>query len=493
MRSIKGCTTRASDGASTPRAQARGLVGRCGSLDGMTSVMSRQYLRALPQVQQPEYADPAEVDRVVDQLERRPPLVFAGECDELREQLAEVARGRAFLLQGGDCAETFDAVSADNIKRKLMVQLSMSVVMTYAAQVPVVKLGRIAGQYAKPRSKGEETRDGVTLPSYRGDAVNGLEFDAESRRHDPDRLLQVYHSSSATLNLLRAFTKGGLADLRAVHLWNAEFVRDSRVESEYEELAAEIERALAFMVACGVRDESLATVDFYASHEALLLEYERALTRIDSRTQLPYDVSGHFLWIGERTRQLDGAHVAFLRGVRNPLGVKLGPSTTPETAIALADALDPDHEPGRLTFITRMGADKVRTVLPGLIQGVEATGRKVGWVCDPMHGNTFEAANGFKTRSFADVAEEVNGFFDVHEKLGTWPGGLHVELTGDDVTECVGGAYTLTEEDLASRYQTACDPRLNRNQSLELAFTVAKRLRDMQRHNPLQEFSVKEF
>ncbi|SDL55334.1 class II 3-deoxy-7-phosphoheptulonate synthase [Tessaracoccus oleiagri] len=461
----------------------------------MSSLLSREELRALPQVQQPTYPDNAVLDRVITDLEHRPPLVFAGECDDLRQHLAAVAEGRAFLLQGGDCAETFDGVSADAIKRKLMVQLSMAVVMTYAAQVPVVKVGRIAGQYAKPRSRDGETRGGVTLPSYRGDAVNGFDFTPESRAHDPERLLRVYNSSAATLNLVRAFTKGGLADLRGVHTWNAEFVRDSRVESEYEELATEIERALAFMVACGVRDESLSTVDFYASHEALLLEYERALTRIDSRTGLPYNVSGHFLWIGERTRQLDGAHVEMLRRVRNPLGIKLGPTTTPEQAIQLADALDPDHEPGRITFITRMGAGKVRDVLPNVIQGVEATGRKVAWVCDPMHGNTFEAANGYKTRSVADVVEEVNGFFDVHDQLGTWPGGLHVELTGDDVTECVGGTYLLTEEDLATRYETACDPRLNRNQSLELAFIVAKRLRERNgKHpNPVQEYSLKEF
>ncbi len=457
--------------------------------------MTREALRALPQVQQPTYPDAAAVDRVVDELEAMPPLVFAGECDDLREQLAAVADGRAFLLQGGDCAETFEGITADTIKRKLMVQLSMSVVLTHAAQVPVVKVGRIAGQYAKPRSKDLETRAERALPSYRGDAVNGFDFTEAARAHDPERLVRMYHSSAATLNLVRAFTKGGLADLRAVHLWNAEFVRDSRVEAEYEELAAEIERALAFMVACGVRDESLTTVDFYASHEALLLEYERALTRIDSRTGLPYDVSGHFLWIGERTRQLDGAHVELLRQVRNPLGVKLGPTTTPEQAVALAEALDPDRVPGRITFITRMGAGKVRAVLPGLIRGVEATGRKVAWVCDPMHGNTFETANGFKTRALADVIDEVQGFFDVHAELGTWPGGLHVELTGDDVTECVGGAYQLTEEDLSTRYQTVCDPRLNRNQSLELAFTVAKRLTELNgtRPNPVQEFSVKEF
>ena len=445
-------------------------------------------------VQQPTYPDQAALDKTIDALEALPPLVFAGECDDLRAKMADVAAGRAFLLQGGDCAETFDAVTAQNIKSKLLVQLSMAVVMTYAAQVPVVKVGRIAGQYAKPRSKGDETRGGVSLPAYRGDAINGFDFTPEDRAHDPKRLLQVYNSSAATLNLVRAFVKGGFADLRGVHTWNAQFVRDSEVEAEYEELASEIDRALAFMVACGVHDDALSTVDFYASHEALLLEYERALTRVDSRSQELYTCSGHFLWIGERTRQLDGAHVELLRRVQNPLGIKLGPTTTAEQAIALADRLDPDRIPGRITFITRMGAKKVRDVLPGVIAGVEATGRKVAWVCDPMHGNTFEAANGYKTRSFTDVVDEVNGFFDVHEQLGTWPGGLHVELTGDDVTECVGGVMNLMEEDLANRYETVCDPRLNRNQSLELAFTVAQRLRSgrLKRVNPVQEYMARE-
>ena len=445
-------------------------------------------------VQQPTYPDQAALDKTIDALEALPPLVFAGECDDLRAKMADVAAGRAFLLQGGDCAETFDAVTAQNIKSKLLVQLSMAVVMTYAAQVPVVKVGRIAGQYAKPRSKDDETRGGVSLPAYRGDAINGFDFTPEDRAHDPKRLLQVYNSSAATLNLVRAFVKGGFADLRGVHTWNAQFVRDSEVEAEYEELASEIDRALAFMVACGVQDSALNTVDFYASHEALLLEYERALTRVDSRSQELYTCSGHFLWIGERTRQLDGAHVELLRRVQNPLGIKLGPTTTAEQAIALADRLDPDRIPGRITFITRMGAKKVRDVLPGVIAGVEASGRKVAWVCDPMHGNTFEAANGYKTRSFTDVVDEVNGFFDVHEQLGTWPGGLHVELTGDDVTECVGGVMNLVEDDLANRYETVCDPRLNRNQSLELAFTVAQRLRSnrLRRVNPVQEYLARE-
>ncbi len=460
----------------------------------MSTIMSREELRALPQVQQPSYPDSFALDRAIDAMEALPPLVFAGECDDLRQKLADVAAGRAFLLQGGDCAESFEAVTADNIKAKLLVQLSMAVVMTYAAQVPVVKVGRIAGQYAKPRSNGNETRDGVTHPSYRGDAINGFDFNEESRVHDPQRLVRMYNASAATLNLVRAFVKGGFADLRGVHTWNRDFVGNSQVETEYEELASEIDRALAFMVACGVDDRALSTIDFYASHEALLLEYERALTRVDSRSQQLYGVSGHMLWIGERTRQLDGAHVELLRRVQNPLGIKLGPTTSPADALALAERLDPDRVPGRITFITRMGASKVRDVLPAIVQAVEASGRKVAWVCDPMHGNTFEAKNGYKTRAFADVVEEVNGFFDVHDALGTWPGGVHIELTGDDVTECVGGMHQLSEEDLSSRYETVCDPRLNRNQSLELAFMVAARLREGRgrRENTVQTFHARD-
>lgn len=458
------------------------------------ALLSRAQLRALPQAQQPDYPDPLKLDRVVDTLASLPPLVFAGECDDLREKIADVAEGKAFLLQGGDCAETFESVTANNIKAKLLVQLSMAVVMTYAAQVPVVKVGRIAGQYAKPRSKNSETRNDVTLPVYRGDAVNGFGFTEVDRCHDPARLLEVYHASAATLNLVRAFVKGGFADLRGVHTWNANFVRNSQVASKYEELADEIDRALAFMVACGVEADALSTVDFYSSHEALLLEYEHALTRIDSRSQQPYGCSGHFLWIGERTRQLDGAHVRLLSQIKNPLGVKLGPSSTPDDALQLADRLDPDHCPGRLTFITRLGSGRVRRVLPGIVSAIEQTGRRVAWVCDPMHGNTFETANGYKTRSFADVVDEVNGFFDVHDELGTWPGGVHVELTGDDVTECIGGAFQLSENDLVNRYETVCDPRLNRNQSLELAFTIAERLRAGRgrRDNPVQQFHARE-
>jgi 3-deoxy-7-phosphoheptulonate synthase len=433
-------------------------------------------LAALNPLQQPTYADAAGVEAVIAKLRTLPPLVFAGECDELRTKMASVAAGEAFLLQGGDCAETFEGVTAANIQGKLRTLLSMAVVLTYAAQVPIVKVGRMAGQYAKPRSSASETRDGVTLPAYRGDAVNGFAFSPESREPDPQRLLGVYNASAATLNLTRAFVTGGFAHLRRVHSWNADFVLNSASGVRYQALADEIDRALAFMVACGIDDAAFRTVDFYASHEALLMEYEHALTRIDSRTAQPYGTSGHFLWIGERTRQLDGAHVELMRHVRNPLGVKLGPTTTADTALELADRLDPDHEPGRITFITRMGAGKVRDLLPEIVSKVTASGRQVAWVCDPMHGNTFEARNGYKTRAFADVVEELNGFFDVHEELGSWPGGVHVELTGDDVTECVGGSDDLVEADLVNRYETLCDPRLNRNQSLELAFLVAERL-----------------
>jgi 3-deoxy-7-phosphoheptulonate synthase len=434
-------------------------------------------LHALGPAQQPTYADRAAVDSAVARLRTMPPLVFAGECDELKTKLAAVARGEAFLLQGGDCAETFAGVTADNVRNKLRVLLQMAVVLTYAASVPVVKLGRLAGQYAKPRSSDLETRDGVTLPAYRGDAVNGYEFTEASRVHDPQRLVDVYNSSAATLNLVRAFTTGGYADLRQVHTWNTDFVRDSVVGQRYEAMANEIDRAMSFMHAIGADPDEFHRVDFHSSHEALVLEYEHAMTRIDSRTEQPYDVSGHFVWIGERTRQLDNAHVELLSHIRNPIGVKLGPSTSADDALALAAKLNPDNEAGRLTFITRFGAGKIRDGLPDLVEKVTASGIEVAWVCDPMHGNTFEASSGYKTRRFDDVIEEVQGFFDVHHALGTWPGGIHVELTGDDVTECVGGGEELLEVDLGNRYESVCDPRLNRVQSLELAFLVAEMLR----------------
>lgn len=426
--------------------------------------------------QQPVYEDIGQRDAVVQRLRSMPPLVFAGECDNLRDRLAAVARGEAFLLQGGDCAETFDGVTAENVRNKLRVLLSMAVVLTYAASLPVVKVGRLAGQYAKPRSSDTETRDGVTLPAYRGDAVNGFEFTPEARAHDPHRLLDVYHASSATLNLARAFTTGGYADLRQMHMWNTDFVRNSPLGRRYERLGAEIDKALAFMDAIGVNPDEFHSVDFYSSHEALLLEYEHAMTRVDSRTELPYDVSGHFVWVGERTRQLDGAHVELLSKISNPIGVKLGPTTSADDAIALYEKLNPDQQPGKVTFITRFGAAKVRDLLPPLIEKVAGAGIEVAWVCDPMHGNTFEADNGYKTREFDDVIDEVRGFFEVHRSLGTWPGGLHVELTGDDVTECLGGGGRVSAEDLTHRYETLCDPRLNRAQSLELAFLVAEML-----------------
>jgi 3-deoxy-7-phosphoheptulonate synthase len=414
---------------------------------------------------------------VAGELAKLPPLVFAGECDLLRGQLAAVARGEAFVLQGGDCAETFSGATADDVRNKLKTLLQMSVVLTYAASVPVVKIGRMAGQFAKPRSKAVEVRDGVELPAYRGDMVNGFGFTAEERAPDPGRLLRAYHAAAVTLNLCRAFTQGGYADLRQVHAWNQDFVANSPAGRRYERLAGEIDRALAFMNAAGADPEEFHRVDIYSSHEALLLDYERALTRIDSRSGLPYDVSAHFLWIGERTRQLDGAHVEFMRHIRNPIGVKLGPTTTAEDALALIDALDPQREPGRLTFVIRMGAGRVRDNLPPLVEKVTASGAQVAWICDPMHGNTFEAESGYKTRRFDDVVDEVAGFFDVHRALGTHPGGVHLEFTGDDVTECVGGGHEIVEDDLHQRYETACDPRLNRSQALDLAFMVAEMYR----------------
>lgn len=434
-------------------------------------------LHALNPAQQPTYPERALVDSTVAQLQAARPLVFAAECDELTTKLAAVARGEAFLLQGGDCAETFAGVTADNTRNKLRVLLQMAVVLTYAASVPVVKLGRLAGQYAKPRSSDLETRAGVTLPAYRGDAVNGFEFTAESRVPDPARLLEVHRTSAATLSMIRAFIAGGYADLRQVHTWNTDFVAESAAGQRYEAMAHEIDRAMAFMEAIGADPDEFHHVDFHISHEALVLEYEHAMSRLDSRTQQHYDLSGHFVWIGERTRQLTGAHVELLSQVRNPIGVKLGPTTTADDAIALAGRLNPDNEAGRLTFITRFGAGKIRDGLPSLVEKVTAAGLQVAWVCDPMHGNTFEASSGYKTRRFDDVIEEVQGFFDVHHELGTWPGGVHVELTGDDVTECVGGGEELLEIDLGNRYESVCDPRLNRVQSLELAFLVAEMLR----------------
>ena len=431
--------------------------------------------RGLTARQQPDWPDRQRLKAVTSELAALPPLIFPDECDQLRERLAAVTRGEAFILQGGDCAETFEGATADAVRAKLQTLLQMALVLTYGASVPVVKIARMAGQFAKPRSSRTETRDGVELPAYRGDAVNGFDFTPEARTPDPDRLLRAYHSAAVTLNLCRAYTTGGFADLRRAHAWNQDFVRTSPSGQNYERLVGEIDRALAFMHACGADPQELRSVELYSSHEALLLDYEDALTRTDFHTGLRYDASAHFLWIGERTRALGDAHIEFARGIDNPIGVKLGPSATPAEVLALTEALNPDGLPGRLTFITRMGAARVRDLLPPLVETVRRAGTPVAWICDPMHGNTFEAPGGYKTRRFSDILAEVHGFFEVHRTLGTHPGGIHMELTGDNVTECVGGSHQIAEHDLHQRYETACDPRLNRSQSLDLAFTVAER------------------
>ena len=431
--------------------------------------------RSLPTAQQPAWPDPDALAAVVAELSTLPPLVFAGEADVLTARLAAAGRGEAFILQGGDCAETFAEATADTIRNKIKTVLQMAAVLTYGASLPVVKLGRMAGQYAKPRSADSETRDGVTLPAYRGDAINAHTFTEQARTPDPRRLVDAYHHSVATLNLIRAFTTGGFADLRRVHEWNRGFTANPAY-ARYEQVAAEIDRAMRFMAACGADFDALRMVEFFSSHEALLLDYERPLTRIDSRTGTPYDCSAHFLWIGERTRDLDGAHVDFLSRVRNPIGVKLGPTTSADDALALMDRLNPNDQPGRLTFITRMGAGRIREALPPVVEKVTATGRPVTWVCDPMHGNTISSASGYKTRRLSDVLDEVRGFFEVHRGIGSVPGGLHVELTGDDVTEVLGGSEEIDEDGLGRRYETLVDPRLNHQQSLEMAFQVAEML-----------------
>ncbi len=431
-----------------------------------------------PAGQQPEWPELGAVDEALHELGARPPLVFAGEARRLTDQLARVAAGEAFVLQAGDCAESFDLSSADAIRDKLKIILQMAVVLQYSAGLPVVKIGRIAGQYAKPRSSGTETRGDETLPSFRGHIVNDTGFDEPSRTPDPGRLLQAYNTSAATLNLLRAFTRGGFADLRQVHNWNQEFVASSPVGRRYETLADGIDRALRFMSASGLDtdDAAMRQVDLYTSHEALLLGYEQALTRQDSITGDWYDCSAHMLWIGERTRELDGAHVEFLRGVHNPIGCKIGPTTDPDDAVALCDALNPDRVPGRLTLISRMGAGRIADALPPLLRAVTDAEHPVVWECDPMHGNTYSTDDGVKTRHFDEIMREVGSYFEAHRSEGTWPGGIHCELTNDDVTECVGGGDDLTPHQLGDRYETMCDPRLNGRQSLDLAFGVAELL-----------------
>ena len=431
--------------------------------------------RILEAKQQPSWPDPTELEKVTSELAKLPPLVFAGEVDTLRSRLAQAAEGNAFLLQGGDCAETFVDATADRIRNRIKTVLQMAVVLMYGSSLPVIKMGRMAGQFAKPRSSDSETRGDITLLAYRGDAVNGYDFTEESRRHDPKRLLQAYHTSASTLNLIRAFTTGGFADLREVHAWNKGFT-DNPANKKYETIAGDIDRAMRFMEACGVDSAELRATEFFVSHEGLLFDYERPLTRIDSRTLTPYVTSGHFIWIGERTRQLDGAHVDFFSRVRNPIGVKLGPTTSSDEVLALLDKLDPNREPGRLTLISRMGAGKIRDALPPLVEAVRDAGAKPLWITDPMHGNGITTKNGYKSRRFDDVMDEVTGFFEVHRATGTHPGGLHVELTGDDVAECLGGSEQIDESTLEQRYESVCDPRLNHMQSLELAFLEAEQL-----------------
>ena len=444
-----------------------------------------------PAKQMPDYPDAARLDEVTKRLNRYPPLVFAGEARRLKAALANVVAGKAFVLQGGDCAESFAEFHPNNIRDTFRVLLQMAVVLTFGAALPVIKMGRLAGQFAKPRSADTETIDGVTLPSYRGDMVNGMEFTPEARIPDPERLVQAYNQSAATLNLIRAFAQGGYADLHKVHQWNLGFVEGSPLGARYQDLAARLGETLGFMAACGLTSETTPQIretDFFTAHEALLLPYEQAMTRVDSTTGDWYDTSAHFLWAGDRTRQVDGAHVEFLRGIGNPIGCKAGPSQNPDELLKLIDALNPDNEAGRLTVITRMGADKWEKHLPPLIRAIAREGRNIVWVCDPMHGNTMLSGNGYKTRPFDNILAEVRGFFTVLRAENIWPGGVHFEMTGQDVTECVGGAKAITEANLGSRYHTHCDPRLNAEQALELAFLIAGMLKEgRQAHTPQQK------
>ncbi len=437
--------------------------------------------RDKPILQQPTYPDQALLQDVENELKNYPPLVFAGEARNLKKQLAEVAAGRAFLLQGGDCAESFSEFNADNIRDTFKALLQMAVVMTFAGGVPVVKVGRMGGQFAKPRSSDTETIGDVTLPSYRGDIINSVEFTEQARIPDPKRMIKAYNQSVATLNLVRAFASGGLADLHEVHQWNLDFASQGSMSEKYEDLSRRIEDSLRFMEACGVTSRTYRTLretDFYTSHEALLLPYEEAFTRQDSLTGNWYDVSAHMLWIGDRTRQVDGAHVEFMRGINNPIGIKAGPSMDPEDLVRLCSVLNPHNEAGRLNIIVRMGADKVAEGMPKLVRAVTEKGFNVVWSCDPMHGNVYKTSNGYKSRPVDAILTEMKQFFQVHKAEGTVAGGVHLEMTGKDVTECTGGRFHISEEDLKSRYHTHCDPRLNADQSLELAFLIADTLRE---------------
>ncbi|MFA6137083.1 MAG: 3-deoxy-7-phosphoheptulonate synthase class II [Sulfurimonas sp.] len=448
------------------------------------SIWSPTSWREKPILQQPTYPNQDELNRVLAELKNYPPLVFAGEARSLKEQLANVSEGKAFLLQGGDCAESFSEFHAVNIRDTFKAILQMSVVMTYAGGLPVVKVGRLGGQFAKPRSADTETIDGVTLDAYRGDIINGVDFTSESRTPDPQRMIKAYNQSAATLNLLRAFASGGLADLHQVHKWTLDFAQKSEISQKFEDLAEDIGKSLKFMEACGINSKTYRTLretDFYTSHEALLLPYEEAFTRKDSLTGDWYDTSAHMLWIGDRTRQLDGAHVEYMRGINNPIGIKAGPSMDTDDLIRLVSRLNPENEAGRLNIIVRMGADKVgdeKTGMARLIRAVEKEGMKVVWSCDPMHGNTIKSSNNFKTRPVDAILTEMKQFFQIHKAEGTFAGGVHLEMTGKNVTECIGGSFTVSEEDLSSRYHTHCDPRLNADQALELAFLIADTLKD---------------
>ncbi len=449
--------------------------------------------RAKPSLQMPHYEDQTALDQAEAELRAMPPLVFAGEARNLQSSLADVAAGKAFLLQGGDCAESFAEFNANKIRDTFRVILQMAVALTYAGGLPVVKVGRIAGQFAKPRSSDTETQGDMTLPSYRGDNVNGLDFTPESRVNDPARMVKAYHMAASTLNLLRAFAKGGYADLNRVHGWNLDFIKGSPLGARYEDLAGRIDDALRFMAACGVTSETVPAIrqtDFYTSHEALLLNYEEALTRSDSLTNQWYDCSAHMLWVGARTHQEDHGQIEFLRGINNPLGLKCSPDMSADELLRLIDMLNPDDIPGRLTLIARMGHEQVEDKLSPLVQAVKKEGRTVVWSCDPMHGNTEKSSSGYKTRRFDNILAEVRGFFAVHKAEGTHPGGVHFEMTGQNVTECVGGAEDITDEDLSSRYHTHCDPRLNANQALELAFLIADELKAVRIHNNLQSVAA---
>jgi len=441
--------------------------------------------RTKPAQQLPNYKDATLLANTESQLKRFPPLVFAGEARNLQDRLGDVAQGKAFLLQGGDCAESFAEFNANKIRDTFRALLQMAVVMTYAGSMPIVKVGRMAGQFAKPRSSDEETQDGITLPSYRGDSINSLEFTPEAREPNPHRMIDSYHQAAATLNLLRAFASGGYANLNRVQQWNLDFVADSPLGERYKALAEQISHALRFMKACGITPDNVPTLretEFYTSHEALLLPYEEAMTRTDSLTGDWFDTSAHLLWIGARTHQLENAQIEFARGIKNPIGMKCSPALGTDELLRLIDVLNPDNIPGRLTLIARMGHDKVAEKLPPLVRAVKAEGRHVVWSCDPMHGNTVKSSSGFKTRPFDRILAEVRGFFAVHKAEGTHPGGIHIEMTGQDVTECIGGADAIGDEDLSSRYHTHCDPRLNANQALELAFLISDELKDICPH-----------